>query len=205
MPDTANIVVSIHDSARHLFPNTTKHRKRLGSLILALVAIMLLSGCAVKFAIVRERDFRSEETKESRIKLPLDGNSAKELLAFLKADGVRTNMQATMGDPYGDPVYGSLLHALSDSPNLGARTQKPGKFCQVAVQICVQDRSRHFQGKSAVLDVVDAREAKAVFPFPVAVSDGKFWWIFYHKNEKGTDQFQALLVTKIHTGKVANP
>ena len=187
-------------------PSDVHHRTRLRNPILALVPMLLLSGCAAKFATVREQVFRSEEARQSRIKLPLDENSARELLAFLKADGVRTNMQVTKAEPFADPEYGPLLKGLSDSANLDDRTPAPAKFCQAAAQICAQDRTRHFQGKPAVLDVIDAREPKAVFPFPVAVADAKFWWIFYHRNDAtGTDRFEELLVTKIHTGKVANP
>ena len=167
---------------------------------LALVCTTVLAGCAVKYAEVREEAFRSEKDKGSRIALPLNDASATNLVEFLhRLD--RDQMRPTGKSPDDDPVYGSLVRTLRDSNNLQVAALKPrSRFCQIAVKICGQ--TRLFRGRSASLDVIDAREPKAVFPFPIAVSDGRFWWIFYHsQNEKGQDQFQKLLVTLIPPGK----
>jgi hypothetical protein len=182
-------------------------RDQLWMAVVALLSLSLLSACAAKFAIVREQRFRSEDTKENRIKLPLDEDSARKLLTFLQADGVYTReMPISKGDPYADSQYGPLLKALSDGTNLDTQTQKvTARFCEVATALCAHDLTRHFRGRRVVEDVIDARETDPVFPYPYAVSDGRFWWIFYHrKNDDAADRFRALLVTRMPTGKVAN-
>jgi hypothetical protein len=182
-------------------------RDKLCKVIVTLLSLSLLSACAAKFATVREQRFRSEDTKENRLQLPLDENSTRKLLTFLQADGVNTGeMPAGKGDPYADSQYGPLLKALSDGTNLDAQTQKVTiRFCQIAAAICAHDSTRHFRGKRVIEDVIDAREPDPVFPYPYAVSDGRFWWIFYHrKSDSEADRFRALLVTRMPTGKVAN-
>lgn len=163
--------------------------------VLALALLAALSGCAVKYAVVREEHFRSEVDKRDRIQLPLSEESARELLEFVKADGDRTKMHKSESIPEAGSLYGSLLKALQNSQNLTASTKNPAKqFCQIAVEICGQ--TRLFRGRPAVMDVIDAREPGPVFPYPIAVSDGRFWWIFYHRRNQGEDRFQELLVTR---------
>lgn len=161
----------------------------------ALALLALLSGCAVKYAVVREEHFRSEVGRRDRIQLPLSEDSARELLEFLKADGDRTRMHKTAGNLNAGSDYGSLLKALQNPQNLAASTEKPEKkFCRIAVAICGQ--TGLFRGRPTVMDVIDAREPGPVFPYPIAVSDGRFWWIFYHRRTQGEDRFQELLVTR---------
>ena len=161
----------------------------------ALALLAALSGCAVKYAVVREEHFRSEVGRRDRIQLPLNEESAQELLEFVKADGDRTRMHKAETIPNDGSVYGSLLQALQTPQNLTAATNKPAKkFCQIAVEICGQ--TRLFRGRPAVMDIIDAREPGPVFPYPIAVSDGRFWWIFYHRRNQGEDRFQELLVTR---------
>jgi hypothetical protein len=163
--------------------------------VLALVLLAALSGCAVRYAVVREEHFRSEVGRRDRIQLPLSEESARELLEFVKADGDRTRMHKAEANLNAGSDYGSLLKALQNPQNLAASTNKPAKqFCQTAVAICGQ--TRLFRGRPAVMDVIDAREPGPVFPYPIAVSDGRFWWIFYHRRNQGEDRFQELLVTR---------
>jgi hypothetical protein len=177
-------------------------RSRAWKLVIALALLAALCGCAVKYAVVRELQFRSEVDRSGRIQLPLSEKSERELLDFLNAHGDRNSMPRAGSVPNGDlnaalkkSVYGSLLQALRDSQNLTIATETPKKFCDAAVKICGQ--TSVFRGRPAVMDVIDAREPAPVFPYPIAVSDGQFWWIFYHRQVEGKEQLQGLLVTLV--------
>lgn len=159
------------------------------------ISLTVLSGCAVKYAVVREERFRSEVNRSDRIQLPLTQQSTPRLLEFLNAGGDRTKMDKIEAMPNAESIYGPLLKALQNPRMMTASTRTPRKqFCQIAAEICSQ--TKLFRGRRAVTDVIDARERVPVFPYPIAVSDGRYWWIFYARREQGEDRFYELLVTR---------
>jgi hypothetical protein len=173
--------------------------------VLFLACTVASSACAVRYAVVRESLYRSEESKQDRIALPLDDKSASVLVGLLDT-GVRRDAAATTPNrkPENDPIYGSLLQALRSTDSLDVDLSKPGKrFCDIAVKLC--GHTRVFRGRPATFDVIDARERQPVFPYPIAVSDGRFWWIFYHHQDKnGRETLQQVLVTRIPAKKVVS-
>ena len=173
--------------------------------VLALACMVASSACALRYAVVRESLYRSEGSKQDRIALPLDDKSASILVDFLDT-GVRREGDVSTPNrkPDNDPVYGSLLQALRSPENLDVDLSKSGRhFCDAAVKLCAH--TRLFRGRPATFDVIDARERQPVFPYPIAVSDGHFWWIFYHRRDKnGRETLQQLLVTRIPAKKVVS-
>jgi len=176
-----------------------------GLRVLVLACTVALSACAAKYAVVRESLFRSEESKQDRIVLPLDDKSAKALVGFLAA-GIRRDVDGSSANrnPTDDRVYGTLLQALRSSENLEVDLSKSGRhFCDIAVKLC--GHTELFRGRPATFDVIDAREHQPAVPYPIAVSDGRFWWVFYHHQDKdGRDTLQKLLVTRMAGRKVVS-
>lgn len=156
--------------------------KRIASFIVILILFADL-GCATvpsTYVAVREGRFRSELSRDDRISLPLDEVSRNRLIAFLKAGGDKEKIGMEIVDPDAERYYTPLLDLLSDPDklNLEDLTEK-----------------RTFESwfsDGVVRQVIDAREDSPPVIDPVAVSDGKYWWIFYHRHKKLT----GLLVVK---------
>jgi len=147
--------------------------------------MLLLSfpGCCPRSTVyvpVREARFRTESTRIDRIKLPLTAEARDRLLKFLKAGGDTDRIGMDIVDPGAESRYTPLLDLLSNPVNLALEdlTQR-------------QTYAKWF-GKSMVRQVIDAREDSPPAIDPVAVTDGKYWWVFYHHQKR----FTELLVIK---------
>ncbi|MBI1788411.1 MAG: hypothetical protein HYR60_12790 [Acidobacteria bacterium] len=142
---------------------------------------LLLSGCApgpVAYVAVREARFRSEV--KAAVPLPLTSDSRERLLKFLRAGGDTDRIGSEDVEPDAAKRYLPLLDLLSDPANLALEnlTEK-GTF------------QRWFPGRR-IRQVIDAREESPPALDPVAVTDGKYWWIFTHHQKK----LSTLLVVK---------
>lgn len=150
-----------------------------------LVTVLLLSniGCPsvqVPYVAVREAKFRSERTQSERIKLPLTIESRKRLIDFLKAGGDTSRIGSEIADPEAERHYAQLLNMLSDTRNLSLQ------------DLTEKQTFKDWFPDIPIRQVIDAREDAPPIIDPVAVTDGKYWWIFYHRHK----QLIELLVIK---------
>ena len=153
--------------------------------IFALVIPLLAVGCCTvetPFVAVPQAVFRSELSVTNRIALPLTTTSREFLIKFLRAGGNRDNLEdGTIVDPAAERHYGGLLDLLGRSENLAVTNlTERGEF-------------KHWLLGPAVRQVVDARDVAppVLQPFALRDTDGKYWWIFYHRQQRLTH----LLVT----------
>jgi hypothetical protein len=148
------------------------------------VAILLFSfGCSsalVSYIAVREERFRSEATQCDRIKLPLDEESRSRLFNFFKAGGDKDRIGTEIVDPSAEMHYAPLLDMLSSPHHL--RTE----------DLMEKHVFKDWFSDTVVRQVIDAREESPPIIEPIAVTDGKYWWIFFHHHGKLTE----LLVVK---------
>ena len=150
-----------------------------------LVVILLLSNIScssvqVPYVAVREAKFRSERTQSERIKLPLTIESRKRLIDFLKAGGNTGLIGKEIVDPGAERHYAELLNMLSDTQNLSLQ------------DLTENETFSDWFPDIPIRQVIDAREEAPPIIDPVAVTDGKYWWIFYHRHK----QLIELLVIK---------
>lgn len=156
--------------------------KRSRGLLITALALTLW-GCAtpeVAYVPVRESRFRSEVTSQERIRLPLTAELRERLLKFFRAGGDTDRIGRDIADPEAETRYGPLLDLLSDPQHLAL------------ADLTEKDTYKAwFQGQ-AVRQVIDAREESPPTIDPVAMTDGKYWWVFFHRRRALTE----LLVIK---------
>jgi hypothetical protein len=150
------------------------------ALLVFLLAVSACSQRPVTYVAVPEGEFRTEKTKSDRIKLPLNAESREKLLKFLKAGGDANNVGLNIVDPQAEAHYSALLAALADPNNLALEN------------LTSRQTFKRWFPKPPIRQVVDAREEAPAILEPVAVSDGKYWWIFYQHQKRLTE----LLVVK---------
>jgi len=143
----------------------------------------MLGGCCraqVAYVPVREARFRSEATKQERVQLPLTAESRGRVLKFLRAGGDTDRFEQDIADPEAESRYAPLLDLLAVPRNLTLAdlTEKA-------------TYRAWFQGPM-IRQVIDAREEAPPAIDPVAVTDGKYWWVFFHRQK----ELRELLVVK---------
>ena len=152
----------------------------LALLLLVAAGCCLKSGGVAPYAAVREAQFRTEDAAGDRIALPLGAAARERILKFLRAGGNTGNYDAGVTEPGADQRYAGLLDWLSTDRTLD--------------DLSGSEPKRWFTA-GPVYQVVDARERYALSDTQVAaMSDGYYWWIFYHPRSKHLDQ---LLVTRV--------
>jgi hypothetical protein len=157
-------------------------------LIITAMAVTLW-GCAspeVAYVPVREARFRSEVTSQERIRLPLTAESRERLAKFFRAGGDTDRIGREIADPEADTRYAPLLDRLSDPRHL-ALADLTGK-----------DTYKGWFRGPAVRQVIDAREESPPTIDPVAMTDGKYWWVFFHRRRQLTE----LLVIQALPGRM---
>jgi hypothetical protein len=151
----------------------------------ALLLVAAVGGClsserVAPYVAVREAQFRTEESANDRIALPLDAASRERILKFIRAGGNTRAYGAGVVNPGADQHYAGLLDWLSHDRTLDDLSSSELKPWFAA---------------GPVFQVVDARERNALSDTQVAaMSDGFYWWVFYHPRSKHLDQ---LLVTRV--------
>jgi len=151
--------------------------------IFAAGLFLLLAGCCtrqVAFVPVREQQFRTE-----KFKLPLDEDSRRRIMLFLSAGGDNDKVGNTQADPQAEKRYRPLLGLLSDESRLALEDLTARRTFQI-----------WFHGE-IVREVIDAREESSPAIDPAAVSDGKFWWVFYPHNRR----LEGLMITLPAVGR----
>jgi len=129
---------------------------------------------------VPEQQFRSEEQAADRLRLPLSPEGRRVLTAFLRAACNRDDVGVNLVDPEAEARYRSLLDRLAAPSGLSVDDLGDGAAFR-----------SHFKGKPQ-RRIVDAREEAPVRPLPYALTDGRYWWIFFPDGPKLT----GLLVCK---------
>ena len=144
-------------------------RNNAAAAAVAAVCLTLAGCCArqVSFVPVRERQFRTET-----FKLPLDEDSRRKLLLYLSAGGDNDKVGNTQADPQAEKRYRPLLAMLADDTHLALEDLTTKRTFQ-----------SWFQG-DVIREVIDAREESSPAIDPAAVSDGRFWWVFYPHNKR---------------------
>lgn len=149
----------------------------------AIILLLTVWGCAtapVTYVPVRETRFRSEVTRAERIQLPLVAESRARLMAFFRAGGDTDRVGREIIDPDAQTRYPPLLDLLSDRQNLAVE------------ELTEKETYRKWFVGPVIRQVIDAREDSPPAIDPIAVTDGKYWWIFYHRRKHLTE----LLVIK---------
>ena len=156
-------------------------------LVLALALMVELAGCSQRTSIsatiipVPPQDSRWERTKADRLSLKLSSDGRKELETALTYGLNRQNQEDNVAtDANAKATYATLLDALEKPASLADLTSPAFKT--------------RFPGP-LVMQVVDARdEVTPKSHGPVALSDGKYWWIFYRNSQ---DQLTGVMVVKV--------
>jgi hypothetical protein len=147
---------------------------RFRSLLVAVLVFGIWScyTAPVAYVPVRETRFRSETTKTKRIQLPLTAESRGRLLTFFRAGGDNDRIGGEVVDPEAEKRYAPLLDLLGDPRNLALE------------DLTEKDTYRSWFQSPAIRQVIDAREESPPVIAPVAVTDGKYWWVFYHRHKR---------------------
>jgi len=156
--------------------------------LVATVLLLSLSACTqrpVSYVAVPEAEFRTERARSDRIKLPLGADSRDKLLKFLKAGGDVNNIGVNIVDPQTESRYAELLAALADPNKLALE------------DLTSKQTFRKWFPKPPIRQVVDAREEGPPAVEPLAVTDGRYWWIFYQHQRRLTE---LLVVKAVLTG-----
>jgi len=139
------------------------------------VGLLIIAGCStrpVTYVTVREAKFRTEVNRSDRLKLPLSAESRERLLRFFKAGGDTDRIGRDIADPEAEQRYTPLLNKLSDPGNLSLE------------DLTEKQTFKLWFSKRPIRQVIDAREEAPPAIDPVAVTDNKYWWIFYHRQKK---------------------
>jgi hypothetical protein len=137
--------------------------------------LLIVAGCSarpVTYVTVREAKFRTEVNRNERLKLPLSGESRERLLRFFKAGGDTDRIGREIADPEAEKRYAGLLDLLSDPRNLALE------------DLTEKQTFKNWFSKRPIRQVIDAREEAPPAIDPVAVTDDKYWWVFYHRQKK---------------------
>ncbi|MGA2326598.1 MAG: hypothetical protein ABSH05_09965 [Bryobacteraceae bacterium] len=146
---------------------------------IAAVLTLGLAACHVRYVPVREARFRTELARNERMPLPLTAAGREKLLRFLRAGGDVDRVGNTVADPAAEVHYGPLLDRLADSPLLTLE------------DLTEKQTLRKWLPGPVLRQVIDAREESPPAISPVAVGDGRYWWIFYPRHQR----LAELLVT----------
>lgn len=152
------------------------------------VALLVSSGCSprpVSYVTVREAKFRTEVSKTDRLKLPLNNESRERLLRFFKAGGDTDRIGSEIADPEAEKRYAPLLDKLSNPQNLTLE------------DLTEKQTFKQWFSRRPTRQVIDSREEAPPAIDPVAVTDDKYWWIFYQHQKK---LVELLVVKAIPTG-----
>lgn len=175
---------TVPSGTRRTLPTARLIRATAG--MFAALLLVVAAGCclssdrAAPYVAVREAQFRTEESVSDRIALPLDAAGRERILKFIRAGGNTRAYGAGVVDPGADQRYAGLLTWLSTDRTLDDLSSSEPKQWFVA---------------GPVYQVVDARERNGLSDTQVvAMSDGYYWWVFYHPRSKHLDQ---LLVTRV--------
>ena len=146
---------------------------------LLLLVMGFATGCAVRYPAVvpmREQQFRSHD---QAVALPLDQAARGEVASFLEHGGNRFGRNATP-DPQ-DAGHQQVLDALAGQGNLKIRADlATSDFCAIAGPLC--QAAPIFRKRTAVTQVIDARNRAPDTPEPIAVCDDEYCWIFRQSN-----------------------
>jgi len=149
-----------------------------------LLLLLALTGCRTSstvapYVVVREAQLRTERSTNDRLVLPLREKDKTRLSEFLAAGGNTQLTDDAIADPSAARRYLPLITRLTR---------------RVTFDELMSPDLKHYFAKGPVYQVIDARES---FPLSdtqvVALSDGTYWWIFFHPHSK---LMERLLVTR---------
>src|SRR2546426_3734777 len=135
------------------------------------IVLLIAPGCSsrpVAYVTVREAKFRTEMSRTDRLKLPLNGESRERLMRFFKAGGDTDRIGREIADSEAEKRYAPLLDKLSDPQSLSLE------------DLTEKQTFRDWFSRRPIRQVIDAREEAPPAIDPVAVTDDRYWWIFYH-------------------------
>ena len=148
----------------------------------------VLSGCGAThrapYVAVPQLQFRSD----GPLTLPLSTSERDALLVFFSHGGNRFG--ADIVPDADSAARRQALDSLTVAANLIVRTTTTRAFCDIAAELC--QHAALFRKQPVVRQVVDARDTRPPAIDPVAVSDGRYWWIF----RRSAGRFTDLLVVR---------
>lgn len=162
--------------------------------IFSLLAVAFIySGCTVHapkysitFVTVREADFRVGPAP-----LPLKQADRDRIVSFLAKGGDRSINDHV--DPGAEYFYSGLLELLSSPGFLySSKFRKKGEMDKISKPL------EQWFHNPIIYQLIDARQEKPSPLNPMCMTDGKYWWIFYMKKEKGKEndfKIVKLLIT----------
>jgi hypothetical protein len=153
------------------------------------VAMLTMTSCAVRYPTivpVREQQFRSHDQPAP---LPLQKTDRTQFESFLGHGGNRFGR-----NPVPDAQaagHQQVLEALEKDANLAIRGDVASSdFCAIASPLCAA--APIFRKRTAVTQVIDARERQPAVPDPIAVCDDEYCWIFL----QAANRFTGLTVVR---------
>jgi hypothetical protein len=146
-----------------------------------LLVVGFATGCAVRYPPVvpmREQQFRSHDEAAA---LPLDKDRRGEVEAFLSHGGNRFGRNEVPDAQAAG--HKQILDALSAEDNLKIRADlATSDFCAMAAPLC--QAAPLFRKRTAVTQVIDARNRAPEVPDPIAVCDDEYCWVFRQANNR---------------------
>jgi hypothetical protein len=160
-----------------------EERMKARHLSVALFLIVELTGCAASRKTISTNilPVPPQDSRSGRIALPLDSAGPTELEKSLRSGLNPSNAADNIATDANAPAfYASLLDLLGKPASLSGLSTPAFK--------------KWFPG-TMVMQVVDARDLVSLQNHgPVALSDGRYWWIFYRNTQ---DQLTGVMVVKL--------
>jgi hypothetical protein len=150
--------------------------QRQVGLAIALLCGVLACCPSITVVAVPEARFRTENTSEDRLRVPLSDADRERLIRFLRSGGDRHRPRTVVADPNAAARYAELL-ALLQAPSLPMARFEAAPLFQ---HPCTDQ-------------IVDGREeSPPASNRPMACTDGAYWWIAY----PSADRVTGILVTR---------
>jgi hypothetical protein len=153
--------------------------------ILLLAAAMLAAGCAKRMVVCAVLPVPPEDARSPRYTLPLDEKSQADLVERLSYGLNNANRKDHVGaDSDAREAYRKRLTLLA-AANRPVRKELAG------------DPYRTWLTGPTIPQVVDSREqfTPTDTQAPLAISDGRFWWIFYPDEQ---DRIASVMAVKLN-------
>jgi hypothetical protein len=182
----------LYRRVRFGFGRATFLARPISTAVIGLATALVLCSCETSrvvapYVVVREAQFRTEQSVSDRISLPLDARSRDRILRYLKAGGNTQLYGKGIADPGAEQHYNIVLQRLSQP-----MTSDDLKSAEL----------KKLFSRGPLYQIIDSRERFALSDTQVAAMfDGSYWWIFYHANSKTLDH---LLITRAIGTKPSN-
>jgi hypothetical protein len=152
--------------------------------VVLLVAALLAAGCSKRVVVCAVLPVPPEDARSPRYTLPLDDKALSDLVERLAYGLNNANRKDHVGaDTDAREAYKQRLALLTSAPPV--RKDLAGVTYKT------------WLSGPTIQQVVDSREQSmpSDLQAPLAISDGRFWWIFYPDDQ---DRMTAVMAVKVN-------